>query len=78
MSDKIPPAGTFYLQVSVTELDGSLDPGCEAPGGYIVIEDAIYDAKQEADEHGVESYIYECKAVRRIVRGKTRIINLKK
>lgn len=78
MSDTIPAGGIFYLQVSVMTSDGALDPSLESPGGYLKIDDAIATVVEDIEAHGGTSYIYECKAVRKILRGKTRIITVKK
>lgn len=70
--------GTFFTKISVSNADGTLGVGCEALTARLDILTAIDDAVSDAEENGGEHYVYECRAVRKVTRGKTRIVTIKK
>lgn len=75
--DRIKPGATFYLKVGVWNADGTMsvvaEEGVGATRRHLVEQACI----AETEEHGTENYIYECRAVAKVVRGKTKLINLK-
>ena len=81
MSDsicKIPPGATFYLKVSAVNSDGTLDLNSESPTGGLKIQDALTPLVSEADEYGLEGYVYKCHPIMRVLRPPVKIIDFRK
>lgn len=72
------PGKVVYAKVPVANADDTIDFACEGLDASHDIQEIIGLAVDMVEEHGGEIYVYECRPVRKIVRGKTRIITLKK
>ena len=79
MSDEsIMPRKVKYLFMEVFTEEGGFAP--DNPDGWRCgsdLDKLISAAVDYAEEHGGETYIYECKPIRRVLRGKTRVIKVK-
>lgn len=77
--EHIPPLAIRYLVMPPFNADGTIDgtnpEGWEASENF---SELLQKAINEIEEHGGESYIYECHAIRKIVRGKVRVTTLRK
>lgn len=72
------PAKPFYLALSVWNADGSLSLDSQPCEGAADNPDDLAEiARELAEEHGQECYIYHCVPVRRVTRGKVRTVELK-
>lgn len=74
----IPAGAVFYTKILVTETDGSMEPGFEAIEGSEEMQPILDATVTEVTEHGGTAYIYECRAVRKVVRGRTRVLKVGK
>jgi hypothetical protein len=66
MSTSIDPKAVFFLPYAVTNIDGTMDLGCEGIEAYKTLDEAIEHAKDQTDKHGGFWYVYECKPVIRV------------
>ena len=64
----IMPKQTLYLAAAVVNNDGSIDTGFEECSLHVSKSEALDRAKDDVDEHGIETYIYECRPIKRIFR----------
>lgn len=72
------PLAIRYIVMPVFNSDGTIDG--TNPEGWKVMADfsaLVQETIDAVSEHGGEQYIYECHAIRKIVRGKTRVITLR-
>lgn len=72
------PGKTFYARFFVSNSDGSVDLTGEALHPCDNLPEITAAASYEVTDYGMTGYIYECRAVRKIVRGKTRVIEIKR
>lgn len=70
------PGATFYLSLHIGNADGTLDVDMEAPTASTSMPQVIQAAKDVCDS-GMDAYVYECRAVRKVVRGAIRVTVLK-
>lgn len=76
-ADALAAGEAFFLKVPVCNANGTMQANWEEGFARHDIDDVIQQCVAETEEHGTESYVYECRAVRRIVRPKTKVIVLK-
>lgn len=67
----------FYLKVCVGNADNSMDIVGEAPTVDTDLESVLQCCVEETEGYGLINFVYECRPIRKIVRGKTKIIVLK-
>ena len=67
---------TIFLISSIGNLDGSVDLSEESPTTFDNLDDAIDAAKEAVKEYGMRTFVYECRPLVRIDRGKLRVPNL--
>ncbi len=78
MSSDVKKGTKFFVRIAVWNSDNTLGVDCEGLTARESLDEAIADCVNEIDEIGGEAYVYECVAVRRVIRGRTRVITLKK
>jgi hypothetical protein len=66
--DNIEPRKTFYMAITQGSTDGRLDITSEMPIVYGSLDEAVSGTEEEVDDHGMPTYVYECRPVRRIHR----------
>lgn len=66
----------FYV-ICPVHLDGSADISSEGLNHYADMSDAVGDAKDQTEQHGVAMLVIECHAVRKVTRGPVRVSALK-
>lgn len=59
MSRNIDPRKPFFIAAGAMNLDGTLDTAWEDLESYDTADEAIEWAKEQAEEHGGEYFIYE-------------------
>lgn len=74
--DRILPGKTFYVQVCDGNLDGSLDMSSHLQK-TLSLEEAKQDAIATMDDYNSETWVYECRPVLKVLRGKMRVIQIK-
>ena len=78
MSSDVPKGAKFFVKIAAWNSDDTLGVDCEGLTARLAVETATDDALEEVENNGGEVYVYECRAVRKVVRGKTRVINIVK
>lgn len=74
--DRLPPGKPFYMKVGVWNADGSMSTQAEGMFADRDIQKVIEHCMAETTEHGTENYVYECRAVRRIVQPDVKVITI--
>lgn len=62
-----------YLVTSIGNLDETVDFEDEVPKTFDTENEALEEAKQEAEEYGLRNYVYKCIPILRVDRGALRI-----
>lgn len=74
MSDGLKPGAIFYMPLPAWNADGTLDPNGEAHEWGEDLQTVIAGACERLTSYEDDTvYIYECRAVRKITRGKIKI-----
>lgn len=68
---------TFFMVLSIGNLDNTVEPDDESPDTHHTIDKAINKAKEITEEYGLRTYVYKCVPVIKIGRGKTIITKLR-
>lgn len=74
----IKPNHIRFVMMPLLNADNTMDG--ENPDGWECsheMESLVEKAVEYAEEHGGETFVYECRPVRRVLRGKTKVIKLK-
>jgi hypothetical protein len=73
------PRKRFWLMVAISNLDGSMEFGSEMPEEYGDVDSAIKAAVDQTEEIGdpCEYFVYECRPVKRVTRGKVKVRDVK-
>jgi DNA primase len=66
----------IYLITSIGNLDKTVDLDDESPTTFDTLDEAVEEAKKVTEEYGLVSYVYKCKPVIRINRGKIKVTKL--
>ena len=66
-----------YLIIDIGNLDKTVDFEDVSPRTYDNPHEALEAAKDDVDEYGMITYVYECIPVYRVSRGKIRVKQLK-
>lgn len=77
MSNSVKAGVPFYLPIDVGNGDGTMDVSSETPGTGTDLAETLAVVVDHVESYGMVAYVYECRAIRKIVRGKTRVIKLK-
>lgn len=72
----LPPGATYYISLHIGNADGTLDVDMEAPQASTNFDEALQMAK-DVCETGMDAYVYECRAIRKVVRGAIRVTVIK-
>ena len=76
--DSINPRQVRYVVMSEFLASGGFEPnnseGWECADNMDVL---LEKAKEEAEKNGLVSYIYECKLVRKVIRGPVRVLKIR-
>lgn len=67
------PRKRFYISYGALNSDGTVDHTWEARDAHETLEEAIAQATEEADQHGGELFVYECRPIKRIARITVRV-----
>ncbi len=71
----IDPAKEFFLALAAGPQDGSCSVEWDSNTGYSTLDGALENLKQDIDETGGEYMLYRCVPIKRVLRGKTRILD---
>ena len=66
----------IFLISSIGNLDNSVDFEDTTPQTYDTQEDALASAKDETEEYGMRTYIYNCVPIYRIDKGRIRVTKI--
>lgn len=67
---------TFFLRLGVFNDDNTIDVTAEAPDASENMQTVLVAAIEDAGSTGLPNYVYECRAVRKVMRPKVRVIKL--
>lgn len=70
------PGATFFLRLGVFNDDNTIDVAAEAPDASENIQAVLSAAVEDAQSTGLPNYVYECRAVRRVVRPRVRVTKI--
>jgi hypothetical protein len=73
----MPQGVKFYIKVGVGNSDGTMDIDGESITASEELQNIVDACVAETEEHGIVYYVYECRAVRKVIRGKTKVVTLK-
>lgn len=73
----MPAGATFYLKLEIGNADGTIDLHGETPQASMDFDVTIKIAMDNAQDTGMDSYVYECVPIRKAMRGKVRVTAIK-